>query len=380
MSVAQTVRFLRDPDGHRVAYADIGSGPLLICPAWWVSHVESDWAQPRFRAFFVHLASSLRVIRYDRPGMGLSDRDVPPRTFDAEVALLERVADHIGVPRFSLFAVSGAGPVALAYAARHPERVERICFFGSYASGPDLATPELREAMVALVAAHWGVASKVLVDMFVPDVTGEDLEIFLRSQRDWATGEKATELLRLNYTQDARAELPRVRAEALVLHRQGDKAIPFEAGRRLAAKLPAARFMALEGRDHPPWFGDEQVAEVVRAFVAGEDLNATPAAASAADSAEDCALDIPNRALSIGGRRKATTPLEWGVIHLLTSERGRVVTRDELLEKVWKTPFAGSNKVEAVIRTLRRKLGPFAVSIETVTGHGYRFNGWRREQ
>jgi DNA-binding response OmpR family regulator len=67
------------------------------------------------------------------------------------------------------------------------------------------------------------------------------------------------------------------------------------------------------------------------------------------------------------------------VIHRLTTQHGQIVTRDELLEKIWKTPFAGSNKVEAVIRTLRKKLGRFAASIETVTGHGYRFSGWKHD-
>lgn len=379
MTLQQTVRFLRDNAGNRVAYAEVGGGPVVICPAWWVSHVEKDWGQPRFRAFFTHIAKSMRVVRYDRPGMGLSDRDdVPPRTFEAEVQLLETVADHVGASRFSTFAISGGGPVALAYAVRHPERIERMCFFNSYAAGGDLATPKMRDAIVALVAAHWGMGSKVLIDMFVPDVKGEDLEMLLRTQRDWATGEKATELLRLVYDQDVRADLPRVKAEALVLHHQGDRAISFEAGRRLAAELPSARFMALNGNNHLPWFGDAHAAEIVRAFLAGEGAGDAAPVAAPGEAITGCEIDVLNRALVVEGRRIDTTPLEWGVIHLLTAESGRVVTRDELLQKVWKTPFAGSNKVEAVVRTLRKKLMAFAPSIETVTGHGYRFNGWRR--
>src|SRR3977135_1118154 len=84
----QVVRFLRDTSGARVAYAMVGDGPLVLCPAWWVSHVERDWEHPGFRHFFTRLADGFRVVRYDRPGTGLSDRDVPPRTQAAEVQLL----------------------------------------------------------------------------------------------------------------------------------------------------------------------------------------------------------------------------------------------------------------------------------------------------
>jgi pimeloyl-ACP methyl ester carboxylesterase len=78
------------------AYAVVGEGPLILCPAWWVSHLERDWEHPGFRQFFARLAEGFRVVRYDRPGTGLSDRDVPPRTQASEVQLLATVADALG--------------------------------------------------------------------------------------------------------------------------------------------------------------------------------------------------------------------------------------------------------------------------------------------
>jgi len=123
----QDIQFIRDASGAKVAYASVGEGPLVICPAWWVSHVERDWEHPAFRRFFERLAHGFRVVRYDRPGTGLSDRDVPPRTQAAEVQLLATLADALGESQFSLFAVSCAGPVALNYAATHQERVRRLC-------------------------------------------------------------------------------------------------------------------------------------------------------------------------------------------------------------------------------------------------------------
>jgi pimeloyl-ACP methyl ester carboxylesterase len=104
---------------------------------------------------FTRLADGFRVVRYDRPGTGLSDRDVRPRTQAAEVLLLAMLADALGDAQFSLFAVSCAGPVALTYAATHQDRVRRLCLYGSYASGADVATPKLRDALANLVPHTW---------------------------------------------------------------------------------------------------------------------------------------------------------------------------------------------------------------------------------
>jgi pimeloyl-ACP methyl ester carboxylesterase len=379
MPSAQAVRFIRDASGARVAYAVVGEGPLILCPAWWVSHVERDWEHPGFRHFFTRLAESFRVIRYDRPGTGLSDRDVPPRTQSSEVQLLAALADALGNAQFSMFAVSCAGPVALTYAAQYPDRIRRLCLYGSFASGSDVATPELRDALADLVTAHWGFGSAALAAIFLPDASAEELETFSRNERDWASASKAAELVRLACSMSAVDVLPSVRAEALVIHRREDRVTPLEAGRRLAAGLPQARFMTLEGKAHPPWADGDAIADIVHSFLAGEEpLAPASSSASPTESAPDCRLDEANREFVVEGRREPTTPLEYGVMLALMRASGRVVTRDEMLAEVWRTSFAGSNKIEAVVRSLRKKLGAFAPSIETVTGHGYRFSGWRR--
>jgi pimeloyl-ACP methyl ester carboxylesterase len=313
-------------------------------------------------------------VRYDRPGTGLSDRDVPPRTQAAEVLLLAMLADALGDARFSLFAVSCAGPVALTYAATHQDRVRRLCLYGSYASGADVATPELWDALANLVEAHWGFGSDALTAIFLPGASPQEFETFSRNQRDWANAPKAAELLRLSCDMSAVDVLPHVCAESLIIHRREDRMIPLEAGRRLAAELPQARFMMLDGKVHLPWIDGDAIAEMVHSFLAGKEV--LPAASSPASG---CRLDEANRELILDGRHEPTTRLEYGVMLALISASGRVVTRDEMLAEIWNTPFAGSNKVEAVVRSLRKKLGAFAPSIETVTGHGYRFGGWKRK-
>jgi len=232
----QTVRFIRDTSGARIAYAVVGEGPLVLCPAWWVSHVERDWEHPGFRRFFTRLADGFRVVRYDRPGTGLSDRDVPPRTQAAEVQLLATLADALGDSQFSIFAVSCAGPVALTYAAMHQERIRRLCLYGSYAKGSDIAPPDLRDALANLVKTHWGLGSVALSAIFLPGASSQESEDFSRNQRDWANAPQAAQLLRLSCEMSAVDVLSRVRTETLVIHRRKDRAIPLEAGQRLAAQ------------------------------------------------------------------------------------------------------------------------------------------------
>jgi pimeloyl-ACP methyl ester carboxylesterase/DNA-binding winged helix-turn-helix (wHTH) protein len=369
----QDIRFIRDAGGAKVAYAAVGEGPLVICPAWWVSHVERDWEHPAFRRFFTRLADGFRVVRYDRPGTGLSDRDVPPRTQAAEVQLLATLADALGESQFSLFAVSCAGPVALNYAATHQERIRRLCLYGSYATGSDIATPDLRDAIVDLVNAHWGLGSVALTAIFLPGASRQDSEDFSRNQCDWANAQRAAQLLRLSCELNAVDVLSCVRTEALVIHRRKDRAIPFAAGERLAAALPHARLMTLDGDIHLPWIDGDAIADTVHSFLAGNEALAAPTSRQSG-----CRLDEPNRELVVDGRRLPTTRLEYGVMLALIRAGGHVMTRDEMLAAIWNTPFTGSNKVDAVVRSLRRKLGPFAPSIETVTGHGYRFGGWKR--
>jgi pimeloyl-ACP methyl ester carboxylesterase len=373
VSAVQVVRFIRDASGARVAYAMVGEGPLVLCPAWWVSHVERDWEHPGFRRFFTRLADGFRVVRYDRPGTGLSDRDVPPRTQTTEVQLLAMLADALGDGQFSLFAVSCAGPVALSYAAAHQERVRRLCLYGSYAKGSDIATPDLRDALVNLVNAHWGLGSVALTAIFLPGASAQDSEDFSRNQRDWANAREAAQLLRLSCEMSAVDVLSRVRTEALIIHRRKDRAIPLEAGERLAAGLPRARLITLDGDIHLPWIDGDAIADTVHSFLVGKE------ALAAASSLSGCRLDEANRELVVDGQRWPTTRLEYGVMLALIRASGRVVTRDEMLADIWNTPFAGSNKVDAIVRSLRKKLGPFALSVETVTGHGYRFDGWRRK-
>ncbi len=274
------IRFLRF-DGRSIAYELSGAGPPLVAPAWWVSHLELDRREERVARFWTALTRGFTFVRYDQLGVGMSDRHVreDDLTLDHSVALLRAVIDHLGFERVTLLGASGGGAAAIALAAREPELVERLLLYGTYADGSEITTPDVRQAIVASVRAHWGLGSRMLADIFLGDAGSAEQERFARLQREAASAETAATLLEFIYRLDVRAELERVRAPALVVHRRGDRAIPYRLGRELAAALPDATFAPLAGSAHLPWFDDaDSVIRALRAVSAPELGDPTPEA------------------------------------------------------------------------------------------------------
>ena len=252
----QEIRFC-EAGGARVAYATVGSGPPLVLPATWAGHLEVEWTFPEFRAFIGALAREHTVVRYDRPGTGLSDREgVEPPTVDGDVRTLTAVVDALGAEAVALLGLSYGSCAAAVFAARNPERVTSLATVGGFAAGAGAAPAALREAIVATVRAHWGAGSRMLADVWVPGTDAETRERFVTLQRAAAGAETAAAILEAIYASDIRDELGGVRAPALVVHRRDDRAIPFALGRELAAGIPGARLVALDGEIHLAWLGD----------------------------------------------------------------------------------------------------------------------------
>lgn len=270
MARAPEIRFL--PFGEaRVAYAVVGEGPPLVAPAWWISHLELDWSDQAFSEFWEAVGEGRALALYDRPGVGMSDRELRPEdlTLESEVALLAAVLEELGHERVSLIGGSSGGCAAVAFSARFPERVDRLLLYGAYAFGPTLTSPAAQEAIVTTVRTHWGLGSRVLADVFLGDVDSAEQKRFARYQRAAASAETAASLLETIYRNDVRAELEHVRAPTLVVHRRGDRAIPYEQGRALAAAIPGATLIPLDGNAHFPWVGDARsVARALRSVLA----------------------------------------------------------------------------------------------------------------
>ena len=271
---APPVRFFQTKQGHRVAYSTHGKGPPLVCPAWWVSHVEDDWADPGYQRLFGGLAHQHTVVRYDRPGAGLSDRTREQVNLAEEIEILRDLIEHLSLPRCALFAISCAGPTAIGYAAAHPDRVSKLVFFGSFLRGSDVGSREIKDALQGLIRAHWGMGSRAIANLFAPHLAESDVKRVSRLHRSSASAEMAAQLLSLTFDADGGEAARRVGAPALVLHRKQDQTVRVEAGRELAAALEYAEFHRLDGDAHVPWMGNvSEVCDSILHFLSGSDSN-----------------------------------------------------------------------------------------------------------
>jgi len=249
------IRYCSTPAG-RVAYSTSGAGPALLCDTGWITHLRGQLELYSFGDFVERLAERFTVIRYDKPGCGLSDRDGIDLSFDGQVAAALAVADTVGADRFRLFGASQGGQLAATIAARYPERVEALVVYGTCASGSDLAPAEVSNSIVALVRAHWGLGLKAIAGAFITDPSAEEVEALTRFQRVSASAEVAAQLLEVYYHTDIRALLPAIRARTAVLHRESDKGTRFELGREVAALIPGATLIPLPGSSHLFYHGD----------------------------------------------------------------------------------------------------------------------------
>jgi pimeloyl-ACP methyl ester carboxylesterase/DNA-binding CsgD family transcriptional regulator len=272
MLAKSEIRFV--PLGERrVAYEMRGDGPPLVAPAWWVSHLELDWQSAGFQRFWDGVADGYTLIRYDRLGVGMSDRTVRDSdlTIDGEVATLRALLDDLELERVSLIGGSCGSCTAIAFAAQYPERVAQLVLYGSYADGAEICDTAVSDAILAAIRAHWGLGSRVLSDMFLGGADAAEHELFAQFQRESASAETAAELLAFVYRLDVRAQLSQVRQPTLVVHRRDDRAIPYGLGRDVAAAIPRSTFVPLQGSAHFPWHGDvDSVIRACRAALAPE--------------------------------------------------------------------------------------------------------------
>lgn len=255
----QRIQLSTADDGVRIAHARSGQGPPLVKTATWLTHLKFDWESPVWRPWLTELSTHRTLIRYDERGCGLSDWDVPEHTFESWVRDLEAVVDAEGLDRFPLLGVCQGAPVAVAYAARHPERVTRLVLYGGFAQGhlagnPTPKTRQEAETLANLIALGWGrdnpAFRQVFTSLFLPEASREQMDWYTELQRVSTTAENALQIGRTVYNIDVRELAEQVAAPTLVMHARRDSMIPFRRGRDLAALIPDARFEPLDSRNH----------------------------------------------------------------------------------------------------------------------------------
>jgi pimeloyl-ACP methyl ester carboxylesterase/DNA-binding CsgD family transcriptional regulator len=298
------IRFCTAADGAKIAVGSYGHGPPLVRAATWLTHVEYDATSPLSAHWCEELAKRHRYIAYDGRGCGLSDRQVHELSLDVFVADLEAVVDGLGLERFPLFGLSMGAPVAVAYAARHPERVSRLVLHGGFirsylsAKGADSDPRVLEEADVLLKSARhgWGSGSAALRQVFVAKFMGNSTEAqrraFDESQRVSSTAEVAEKYLRAMFAFDVKKLAPRVSCPTLAFHSRGDQLIFFDQGRKLAALIPGARFVPLDSMNHVPFREEPAWQVLVAALRPFLDADVSPSSLSPAKELTPRQLDV----------------------------------------------------------------------------------------
>ncbi len=260
-SVAKTrqeIRYCTTSDGVRLAYATAGSGPPLVKASNWLTHLDFEWGSPIWRHWYTALSLHHRLVRYDERGNGMSQRDVPDVSFDTWVRDLETVVDAAGLDRFPLLGISRGGPIAIAYAVKHPERVTHLVLYGAFAAGRKHdGTPqelEARRALASLLRLGWGLNNpafcKTFTCRFIPEATREHEQWLDELQRVSTSPENAARLMERDDDIDVRPLLSQVKTPTLVLHCDRDRAVLPDKGRLLAAGIPGARYVSLPSANH----------------------------------------------------------------------------------------------------------------------------------
>ena len=277
MADVPVTRYARADDGVHIAYQVFGDGPfdLVVVPGF-ISHVELAWEMPGLPRFLRRLGSFARVIMFDKRGTGMSDRAERLPDIDRRMLDIEAVMSAVDSEEAALFGISEGGPMAILFAAAHPERTRSLVLWGTYARitrAPDYPHGFDRDQFMAS-AEHfeptWGTG--VGLGGWAPSLAGDPSarESFARLQRLAASPGVAVALLSSYMDIDVRTALPLVHAPTLVMHRADEFMVPVAHGRYLAEHIAGARLVEVPGRDHFWWTEDQDaILDEIEEFLTG---------------------------------------------------------------------------------------------------------------
>jgi len=271
-----SINFVTTSDGVSIAFSVSGAGAPLVLVRPWISHLQLLWQDRAFRSFFQPLSRHHLLVRYDGRGNGLSERKIGGVTFDHLVLDLEAVADHLELRDMTLFGDTFGGPVAIAYIARHPERVSRLILHGAYGRGAGVASPERASAFITLIRDLPDAARLVLTHYTHPGP--QEAPHRRVPMGEIVAADVAAQLYTLAFEVDVSALLPRIEVPTLILHRRGSMSVPFRAALELASRIPNARLVPLEGQESNCWEGDAAPALRAVGDFLGVELEPAPAA------------------------------------------------------------------------------------------------------
>ena len=270
----QRVQFCMTDDGVQLAYASVGEGTPVFKAPNWLNHLEYEWRSPVWGPMLSAIAAKHRLVRFDQRGNGLSDWEVEEISYGRMIADMARVVEASGLEQFALLGISQGCGLSVRFAAEYPEKVKCLVLYGGYLRGPltrgSKENQELHDASVAMIRHGWGSPNATyrhfFTEVFMPDATPEQMESFDELQRICITPENAVRIQDMIARTDVAAYAARIQAPTLVLHARGDQRAPFEEGRRMAALIPNARFVTLEGNNHALLEGSPAFNEFFKEF------------------------------------------------------------------------------------------------------------------
>ena len=254
MRTVPPISYARSADGVSLAFTTVGEGPPLVFVPWVpFSNFRMEWQSAFLSGIFDRLAQRLTVIHYDGRGTGHSQRDVTDLSLDAMVADLKAVVDRVGAAQVNLLGQYNSCPHAIAFAARHPERVARMALFGGSSRGWNAMSARQTQALLSLIEQDWDLFANTAAYQWMGWSAGEAGRDVAEAIRGAVTPQIARATLQAASAVNVTDLLPRVAAPTLVLHRRGMTQIPIDVPRSLAEDLPRGRLVVLDG-DQPTLF------------------------------------------------------------------------------------------------------------------------------
>ncbi|MCH7699984.1 MAG: alpha/beta fold hydrolase [Chloroflexi bacterium] len=277
-----SIQYAQTSDGVNIAYMTMGEGPPLVHMPWpTFGHLQLEMGLRRYEEWYRSLAEGHTLVRYDRRGTGMSDRDVTDHSLEAQVADLDAVVRRLGLDRFALLGLHWLAPAAIAYAAQKPEAVSHLVLWCGLVRGSQFGLSPRIERMMDQMESDWDFFTKTFVLQILGWEEPEAPQVAALIQESlspevWRQGVDA-------YRQyDVADRLAAVQAPTLVVHRDAAPALDLSSARELTSGIPDARLAVLEG-NLPPWRGDVEAAlRLIDDFLNdGESMPSQPAPASA---------------------------------------------------------------------------------------------------
>jgi len=273
---APEISYARSGDVH-LAYQVVGDQPRdLLLAAGWLSHLETFWEEPGLVHIADRIASFSRFIWFDKRGIGMSDRTGGgAQPLEARIDDVRAVLDAAGSERATFVAIHEAGPMAMLYAATHPERIDSLVLYGTWPKGtcsddyPWAPPVTYHERVAEAIKQRWGTGMSLRA-MSPSRADDEQLrEWYAKHERLGASPGTALEAAAVSAQTDVRDVLESISVPTLIVHRVGDRVADIGGARFMAERIPNATLVELEGSDH--WIGtnSDQVLDVIQEFVTG---------------------------------------------------------------------------------------------------------------